>query len=80
MKKKILIVEDHPIVLEGITSLINNTGDFMVCAGTEKAENVFKLINYHKPDLIIVDLVLKERDGLDLIKDIRIFLYLLSSI
>jgi DNA-binding NarL/FixJ family response regulator len=72
LKKKILIVEDHPIVMEGITRLINSMEKLTVCAGTYKGEDVPGLIKSKKPDLIIMDLVLKDGNGLNLIKDLKI--------
>ncbi len=72
MDKKILIVEDHPVVLEGMTQLINSTNGLIVCAGTERADKVIELIGKHKPDLILMDLILRKSSGLDLIKDAKI--------
>ncbi len=71
LNKKILIVEDHPVVMEGMVQLINSTDGFSVCAGTDRAIKVILLIKEHRPDLILIDLILQKTSGLDLIKDIK---------
>jgi DNA-binding NarL/FixJ family response regulator len=70
-KTKILIVDDHPIVREGLIRLIQRQGDLEVCAEAETAVDTLRLIRQHQPDLVIVDLALKDRNGLDLIKDLK---------
>jgi len=70
-KTKILIVDDHPIVREGLIRLIQRQGDLEVCAEAETAADTLRLIRQHQPDLAIVDLALKDRNGLDLVKDLK---------
>ncbi len=54
--KKILIVDDHPIVREGIIQLINNTQDLSVCAEAEDTGQALAAVSELKPDLAIIDL------------------------
>jgi DNA-binding NarL/FixJ family response regulator len=70
-KRKILVVDDHPIVREGMALFINREPDLMVCAAAEEASSALDAIESHKPDLAIVDISLPGRDGLELLKAIR---------
>lgn len=69
---KILIVDDHPIVRQGLENLINYEKDLEVCQQVEDAYHAMIAIDKLKPDIIIVDISLKEKNGLELIKDIKI--------
>lgn len=71
-KKKILIVDDHPIVRRGIQMLVDQEPDLAVCGEAEGASEALRVIEQTNPDVAIVDLSLKEGNGLDLLKDIRI--------
>ena len=71
-KTRILIVDDHPIVRQGLENLINHENDLTVCQQVENAHQAMKAIDKLKPDMIIVDISLKEKNGLELIKDIKI--------
>jgi len=70
-KTRIIVVDDHPMVRERLAQLINRESDLVVCCEAEDAEQAMHHIVVHKPDMAIVDLSLKETDGLVLIKDIR---------
>jgi len=70
-KVRILIVDDHPIVREGVKRLLERQADMEVCGEAESAPEALRVIESAKPDVAIVDIVLKESSGLDLIKDIR---------
>jgi DNA-binding NarL/FixJ family response regulator len=71
-KAKIVIVDDHPIVREGLADLINKEKDLVVCGQAEDASQAMKAIRALKPDMVTVDISLKGADGLELIKDIKI--------
>ncbi len=71
MKRRVLIVDDHPIVREGLAQMINREADLMVCGDAEDMHRALQLIGVLKPDILIVDLSLKGPDGLDLLKNIR---------
>jgi DNA-binding NarL/FixJ family response regulator len=71
-KYKILIVDDHPIFCLGMSEVINKEKDLMVCGSEESAPKAVKAIAELKPDLVIVDISLKDSDGIDLVKEITI--------
>ena len=65
-------MDDHPIVREGLASLINREPDLNVCGEAEDVPTGLSAIEELDPDLVIVDISLSGRSGLDLIKDIRV--------
>lgn len=70
-KIKILIVEDHPIFRMGMTELINREPDMEVCGHGEDVAEARTLIREQMPDMVVVDLSLKNSNGLDLVKEIN---------
>ncbi len=68
---KIYIVEDHPIFLDGISQLINREEDMFVAGGCENANECIKSIKEDLPDLIIIDITLKDSCGIELTKEIK---------
>ena len=70
-KAKILIVDDHPLVRQGLAQLINHEDDLVVCGQAENAHQALSAIKKTRPDAVVVDISLKDRSGLELIKDIR---------
>ncbi len=71
-KARIIIVDDHPIVRQGLENLINHEKDLVVCRLVENAHQAMIAIEKLKPDMVIVDISLKDKNGLELIKDIKI--------
>lgn len=70
-RAKILVVDDHVVVRDGLVALIKREPDLRVCGATGSAREALALAARQKPDLVIVDLVLREGDGLELIKDLH---------
>lgn len=70
-KKKILLVEDHPIFRLGLAELINQESDLAAYGSAKDVEQAIDEIDQINPDLIIVDLSLKQSDGLDLVKYVK---------
>jgi len=70
-ERKILIVDDHPIVRQGLTELINQEKDLVACGQAEDAYEAMEAIKALKPDLVIVDISLKGKSGMEVIKDIK---------
>lgn len=68
---RILLVDDHPVVRDGLAESINRERDLTVCAQAEDHSQALQLIESARPDLVVVDLVLKNSSGLELIKDVR---------
>ena len=71
-KVKIVVVDDHPIVRQGLADLINQEQDLTVCGQAEDAPQAMEVIKTLGPDLVIVDIVLQESSGVELIKDIKL--------
>src|SRR5271163_2089444 len=71
-KKKIFVVDDHPIVRQGLTLLINQESDLAVCGEAEEMNSALSAIQSAHPDILIVDISLNGPDGLELLKNIRI--------
>ncbi len=71
-KTKILIIDDHPIVRQGLARLIEHEDDLEVCGQADDAPAAMKAIRKQNPDIAIVDITLKETNGMELIKDIKV--------
>lgn len=71
-KRTVLIVDDHPIVRQGLAQLINQENDLVVCGQAEDAHEAIGAIREHHPDLVIVDISLKDTSGVELIKDLKV--------
>ncbi len=71
-KAKIVIVDDHPIVREGLADLINKEDDLVVCGEAEDGHRAMEVISELEPDIAIVDISLQDTSGLELIKDIKV--------
>ena len=71
-RKKIFIVDDHPMMREGLAQLIAQESDLMVCGEADDATAALDQIEKLKPDLALVDITLRSTSGLELIKDLAI--------
>ena len=72
-KRRIFLVEDHPITRRGLVELIDHEADLMVCGEADNAAGALEEIKKVKPDLALVDITLPRRSGLTLLKDIRLW-------
>jgi DNA-binding NarL/FixJ family response regulator len=70
-KKKIFLVDDHPIVRRGLAQLIDNEPDLTVVGQGEDAYQSLRAIRDALPDLVLVDVSLKDSDGIELLKEIK---------
>jgi DNA-binding NarL/FixJ family response regulator len=70
-KIKVFVVDDHPIVRQGLAQLINREPDLMVCGEAEDARTAIQAMDPLKPDIVIVDVSLNGPDGIDLLKTLR---------
>ena len=70
-KRRILIVDDHPLVRLGLTALIDNEPDLTVCASAANHRAGLEAIASSQPDLVIADLSLGIDDGLAMVEEIR---------
>jgi DNA-binding NarL/FixJ family response regulator len=71
MTCKVLIVDDHPIVRRGLKVLIADEHDMEVCGEAGDMDSALKVAETTRPDVIVVDLTLKQGHGLELIQLIR---------
>lgn len=71
-KAMVFIVDDHPIVRQGLAELITRHKDLEVAGQAESASQAMKMITQIDPDIAIIDISLKDRNGLELIKDIKV--------
>ncbi len=70
-KKRIFLIDDHPLVREWLTQLINQQPDLVVCGEAETAPAALEALATASVDLAIVDLSLKDSSGLELIKNLQ---------
>jgi DNA-binding NarL/FixJ family response regulator len=68
---RILIVDDHPLVREGLSLQIRTQPDLQVCGEAEDVKEALALVKSTKPDLAVIDISLKTGSGIDLIKRIK---------
>ncbi|MDR3629785.1 MAG: response regulator transcription factor [Desulfocapsaceae bacterium] len=67
---RILLVEDHPVFIVGLKELINQEADLKVCGEASDVPSAWKQLQAFRPDMVIVDITLKEGNGIDLVRDI----------
>jgi DNA-binding NarL/FixJ family response regulator len=70
-RTRILIVDDHPIVREGLAAVIQRQRDLVCCGEADGSVAALAAVSELKPDLVIVDLRLRSGDGLELIKSLK---------
>jgi DNA-binding NarL/FixJ family response regulator len=70
-KKRILLIEDHRMMREGLRQLISQEPDLQVCCEAADAQQALACIAKGKPDLALLDISLPDKNGLELLKDIR---------
>lgn len=69
--KQIFIVDDHPLFREGLVGLVKREADLAVCGEADNALQALTDIQSAKPDLVLADIGLPGKSGLELVKDIR---------
>jgi len=70
-RRKILILDDHPITRYGLTQLINAEPDLRVCGEAATAQDALAAIPSAQPDLVLADITMPGRSGLEFIKDLQ---------
>jgi len=71
VRRRILILDDHPITRYGLTQLINHEPDLLVCGEAESAQLALAAIKSAAPDLVLTDITMPGRSGLEFIKDMQ---------
>ena len=70
-RKRIFIVDDHPMMRQGLAQLIGVEPDLEVCGEAENAERALDAVGICQPDLVLADISLPGKNGLELIKDLQ---------
>jgi DNA-binding NarL/FixJ family response regulator len=70
-KKRILMVDDHPMMRQGLAQLIEHEPDLATCGEADSAAEALRLANEQHPDLVLLDISLPDKNGLELIKDLQ---------
>ncbi len=69
--RRVLIVDDHPIVRQGLRRIMDNEEDLSVCGEAETVRDARLAIKDLSPDVMIADISLKQGDGIELVRDVR---------
>jgi DNA-binding NarL/FixJ family response regulator len=69
--RRVLIVDDHPIVRQGLRRVMENEEDLTVCGEAETVRDARIAIKDLTPDVMIADISLKQGDGIELVRDVR---------
>ena len=70
-KRRVFLVDDHPIIRRGVAQLIDEQSDLIASGEGGKAQEALQAIGKQMPDVVVVDLSLKGTCGLSLIKDLK---------
>lgn len=70
-QRRVLIVDDHPIVRQGLRRMIETEADLVVCGEVQTEREARAAIRALVPDVVIVDLSLAQGDGLELVRDVH---------
>src|SRR5437763_13956995 len=70
-RRRIFIVDDHPLVREGLANLINQQPDLVVCGQAGDAAQTLAGIGASRAELALIDISLKTASGLELVKDLK---------
>ena len=70
-KKTILIVDDHPLVREGLISILKSAAGYEVVGQAGNARDAIRMVKNLKPDLVLLDLALPDKSGIELSREIR---------
>ena len=71
-KHRILLVDDHPIVRQGLAEMIDQERDLQVAGTAEDVHRALEALDKIKPDLVIADISLKGSNGIELLKNIKV--------
>ena len=67
----VVLVDDHPIVLQGLQQLFERQADFTVASSCSDADTALEAVRAHRPDVLVLDLRMPGRDGFDLLRDLN---------
>ena len=70
-KTRILIADDHRLIRNALKNILNHQPDMEIVGEAQNSEEVFAQIKQSSPDLIILDLNMPEKDGLEILQELR---------
>jgi DNA-binding NarL/FixJ family response regulator len=70
-RARVFVVDDHPIVRQGLALLVNSQPDLEVCGEADDAQTALGTLDAARPDVLVVDISLNGPDGLELVKAVR---------
>src|ERR1700736_2971556 len=70
-KRRVFLVDDHPLVREGLANLINHQDDLAVCGEAEDSGGATTGVEKTRPDVALIDISLKKESGLELVKNLE---------
>lgn len=70
-RKRILLIDDHPFMRAGLGQLIDRQADLCVCGEAGNPAEALQLVAQHRPDLVLTDLTMPGRSGLEFVKDLH---------
>ena len=73
-KRRVLLVDDHPMTREGLASIINRQADLEVCCEASNPAEAMSELSKSKPDLMVTDMTMPGRSGIEFIKDVHAML------
>lgn len=73
-KRRILLVDDHPMTREGLTAIINRQADLEVCCEASNPAEAMSELSKSKPDLMVTDMSMPGRSGIEFLKDVHAML------
>jgi DNA-binding NarL/FixJ family response regulator len=71
MPISLVLADDHPVVLAGLETILQTEKDFKVCACCPDGELALDAVRKYKPDILVLDLRMPEKDGLTVIREMR---------
>lgn len=71
LKNRVLIIDDHVMVREGVAEIVKHEPDLDVCGTASTANEGLEAVNKFRPDLVLVDITLPGKNGIEFIKDAR---------
>ena len=68
---QVLIADDHAILRRGLAQIITEASDMQICAEAETGAQVIKLVRQHRVDVVLLDITMPDRNGLDTLKQLK---------
>src|SRR5262249_38052392 len=71
MKTRLVLADDHPVVLQGLQQLFEREPDIAVVASAVSGETALKAVRTHRPDVLVIDVRMPDRGGLDVVRALK---------